>query len=471
MKKLINKLYILTVVLFLGSCGDFGGINTNPNAPVFVGTETLLTGAQQSVSDVVGSYFGELFVQHMSDITYTEDSRYGATRLDFGGWYAGPLANLQKIINLNVSSDTKDRVLSGGSNVNQIGVARIMKAYFFNHIVERWGPLPYSQALKGSDQLLPGYDDESAIYADIIKELKEAAAQLDGGTIKGDIIFKGDTKLWKTFANTLRAQIAIKIADADATLAKATFTDAVNSGLITSTAFYDYLAESANENPWYSRFRTRTDFAISDVFVNFLTSTSDPRLASFADPAKSSGKIVGMPYGLENSSISPPTVSFPHTDNVRGQDKDIPIISMSQVNFMMAEAVARGWITGNAETHYNNAITASMNYWKITNATVISTFLAQPSVKYDAANWKKSIATQMWVSLYDQGYDAWREWRRLDFPKLKVAQAPLNPSEAIPLRNMYPETEKTLNTANYNAVIGKLTGGDTDGAKLWWDKF
>lgn len=340
MKKLINKIYLLALIAMLPSCGDFGDININPNEPTFVGTETLLTSAQRVVSNVVGGYIGVLYVQHMSDITYTEDSRYGATRADYGGWYTGPLANLQKIINLNTDAATKESVLAGGSNDNQVGVARIMKAYFFNHIVERWGPLPYTKALKGNDELLPSYDDESVIYTDLLKELKEASAQLDGGNIQGDIIFNGDTNEWKKFANTLRASIAIKIADADGTLAKSAFTDAVSAGLISSTVFYDYLAESANENPWYSSFRTRTDYAISDVMVEFLESTNDPRLSAFADPAQSTGTIVGMPYGLENSSFSPPTVSFPHSDNVRGQDKDIPIISISQVHFMMAEAAA-----------------------------------------------------------------------------------------------------------------------------------
>jgi len=331
--------------------------------------------------------------------------------------------------------------------------------------------MPYSKALMGNEILLPAYDDESVIYADLLKELKEAASQLDGGTIAGDIIFSGDTEQWKKFANTLRAAIAIKIADADGNLAKSTFTEAVSAGLIEETAYYDILAESSNENPWYTAFRTRTDYAISDVLVDFLTNTNDPRLSAFADPAKSSGVIVGMPYGLENSTFSPPTVSYPHSENVRGQDKDIPIISMAQIHFMMAEAVARGWMTGSAETHYNAAITSSMNAWGVNNISEINTFLAQPGVKYDAANWKKSIGTQKWVALYGQGYDAWTEWRRLDFPVLKIAEAPLNPSEKIPLRFMYPETEITLNMVNYNAAISKLTGGDTDGAKLWWDKF
>ena len=130
---------------------------------------------------------------------------------------------------------------------------------------------------------------------------------------------------------------------------------------------YDYLEEEANENPWFARFRTRRDFAISDVFLDYLNSVNDPRIASFADPALSTGAYVGMPYGLENSSVMPTDVSFPNSTYVKAQDSDIPVISMAQIHFMMAEAAARGWTSEDAEAHYNAAITASMNQWGVTD--------------------------------------------------------------------------------------------------------
>ena len=95
--------------------------------------------------------------------------------------------------------------------------------------------------------------------------------------------------------------------------------------------------------------------------------------------------------------------------------------------------------------------------------------MAQDDVRYDAGNWKKSIGMQKWIALYTQGYDAWQEWRRLDYPELSPAEAPLNPSEDIPLRNMYGSSEKTLNTANYENALNILGGEDTDGIRLWWD--
>lgn len=469
MKNILRNIIALSAVLFLASCGDFGDLNTNPNEPTKVGTETLMASAMRSVSSVVGAATPVLYVQHMSEITYTEGSRYQDVIADFNGWYTGPLINLQTVINLNSDPETASSVLSGGSNNNQIGVASILQSYFFIHIVDRWGPLPYSDALKGTELLLPSYDTEEEIYDAVFAKLKEASGMLDGGAITGDIILGGDTNEWKKFANTLRAVMAIRIADVNPSKAQSEFTDALASGIFNSDVMYDYLAEAANQNPWFARFITRTDYAISDVLFNYLVETNDPRLASFADPVPGTGEIAPMPYGLENSEVQPSEVSFPNSSYVKAQDNDIPIFSLAQIEFMLAEAAERGWTSDDAEAHYNAAITASMNQWGITDAAAIDAFIAQDDVAYDAANWKESIGTQKWVALYTQGYEAWAEWRRLDFPVLSPAQAPLNPSEQIPLRNMYPSSEATLNSSNYEAAVNMIGGTDTDGRPLWWD--
>ncbi|GLR19428.1 SusD/RagB family nutrient-binding outer membrane lipoprotein [Portibacter lacus] len=469
MKFYIKSLYLFCAVAVLASCGDFGDLNVNPNAPTKVGTETLLTSAQRTVSSAVGAVSPELFVQHMSEITYTEGSRYQDVIADFNGWYTGALANLQHIIDLNENPETAGEVLSGGSNANQIGVARIMKAYYFDILVQRWGPVPYSEALKGGSNLGPAYDSEASIYADLFKELEEAAAQLGSGAVAGDIILGGDTDEWKLFANTLRAKIALRLSDVDEGTAKAQFTSAVNAGIFDRTVVYQYLEETANQNPWYGRFVTRQDFAISNTLYDFMIATNDDRLVNFADPANSSGEIVAMPYGLENSDVAPADVSFPNSTYVRAQGVGIPIFSLAQIEFMLAEAAARGWISDDAEAHYNAAIAASMNQWGIDDQDAIDKFIAQDNVAYDAANWKESIGLQKWVALYNQGYDAWVNWRKLDFPVLQPAENPLNVSEQIPLRNMYPESEATVNEENYKAILSTFGGADSDGIRLYWD--
>ena len=46
----------------------------------------------------------------------------------------------------------------------------------------------------------------------------------------------------------------------------------------------------------------------------------------------------------------------------------------------------------------------------------------------------------------------------------------INSSKQIIRRYIYPATEATLNGVNYQAAVGKISGGDTNDGKVWWDK-
>lgn len=478
---------VLLGAALLTSCSDFGDLNVDPNNPSVAKTELLLTNAQRSVSSVVSSVQPILYVQYMAETQYDDDARYQTVQFDFNGWYTGPLADLEEIIRLNSDEATAGDVISGGSNANQLAVARIMKAYYYHMMVERWGPIPYSEALKGSENLRPAYDTEEAIYADLISELKAAVGQMDGGVgVNGDIFFGGDMGEWAKFANALRAKIALRLADANASVAKSEFESAITN-VISSDVSYPYLAEAANQNPWYGRFLTRTDYAVSDVFVDYLKSLNDPRLLMYAEPAPNYddgdgvmefSDINGMPYDTPNpGDITNAEVSFPSRHigaagpGVGIQDAPLPVVTMAEMHFAMAEAAQRGWSVpgGGAADHYAMGVKASMEQWGVYDEAAFNAYMAQPDVAYDAANYKKSIGYQKWIALYPNGYEAWTEWRRLDYPTLNAHSAALNNSGQIPLRHAYPSTEVQLNKENYDAAVS-IIGKDDETVKLYWDR-
>jgi hypothetical protein len=138
--------------------------------------------------------------------------------------------------------------------------------------------------------------------------------------------------------------------------------------------------------------------------------------------------------------------------------------------FLLAEAAERGLggVT-NAETHYNNAIRASMAYWGVSDADA-SVYLAQPSVAYSTAgaSFKEKIGNQKWLGLFDRGVEGWAEWRRLDFPILNVPED-MTYSD-IPVRMPYPYNEDEMNSVSYQAAVNAM-GGDLPTIKLFWDKF
>jgi hypothetical protein len=148
------------------------------------------------------------------------------------------------------------------------------------------------------------------------------------------------------------------------------------------------------------------------------------------------------------------------------------LLDYSEVEFLLAEAVERGFITGSAADHYNKAVTASITYWGGTAAEAAA-YLAQPKVAYTTAGatWKEKIGFQKWLALYNRGWESWVEWRRLDYPRLSPPSGGNVPAGlAIPVRMIYPIIEQTLNGANREAAAGAI-GGDLATTKLWWDKF
>ena len=483
MKNIILKGFLLVALILHGSaCNDFEDININPNAPTAVSPSALLTNSLRYIG-MNGTLFSasrrnipNLYIQHFAETQYTEDSRYQTINFDFSGWFASPLIDLKHIIDLNTDDATKADALSGGSNANQIAVAMIVQSFIFHHITDRWGPIPMSQSLQGRDNFKPAYDSQQQVYDQIFAQLKSAIAMMDGGApVKGDQLFGGDMGMWRKFANSIRMVMALRLSEVDPSKGQAEFNSAMSDGVIGDgeDIMYPFLAEASNENPWYTDQITRTDNAIGSTLVDYMKPLNDPRLNIYADPAVNYGDVRGMPVGISNDragAIPNDEVSFPGNPAVESQNAPGPLLTRSQILFCMAEAAMRGWISGDPGQLYASAIQASMDQWGVTDQAAIDAFLAQDGVAWDAANGMSLIAHQKWVALYNQGYEAWAEWRRLDLPVLEPAEDAIHPSGQIPVRQGYPVSERDNNSANYEAAVGMLGGPDDLTTPLWWDK-
>jgi hypothetical protein len=498
----MKKISLITVILCFGfySCNwdDFGDINVNPNASTTPKTSALLTNAMLSAGGTITATTGALYVQMIANKQYTSEDNYLTINFSQDGWYNGPLADLQKIIELNTDEATKGIASGDGSNENQIAVAKIMQSYYYLFMTNRWGDLPYSEALKGgSDGLLtPVFDTQEAIYDGCIQALKDAVAMIDtdAAPVKGDIILDGDMEMWKKFANTVRLTAALRLSKANATKAQAEFADAYSDGVIaldnSENVKYSYLNVQTYENPYYNSFVTlaRKDWTVADPLMNFLqmnTYTSphsgavgkmnvaaDPRLPVYAAPIENTtSTYIGMPYGLSEAaagSVPNSQVSFLGTA-FRQQNSPAWIFTSAQVAFSLAEGVLKGWIAGSAQTFYLTGIQASLDFHGVGSG--YATYITNTEVAYNPARALEQIITQKWIALFPNGYEAWAEWRRTGFPTLTPAAGALTESGQIPRRHAYSTAEATLNSTNYEAAISRqgFAADDLDG-RVWWDK-
>ncbi|NCI47269.1 SusD/RagB family nutrient-binding outer membrane lipoprotein [Sediminibacterium soli] len=462
---------------------DFGDTNVNPGATSTPVTSALLTNVEAGIGDYAVSIQPGQYAQYFSETQYPGTSLYTAPILSFSGLYSGDLYDLQNIINQNTDPATKGIVGSAGTNANQIAVARILKAYIFWTITDRWGDIPYSEALKGIANKLPKYDTQKAIYEDLIKELKEANAQFDntGTKFAGDVLMNVSSSTatsvwsakWKKFANSLRMLIALrtsKIYPGATEWAATEFKSALNdaAGYISANnenIVVGYVGTNY-PNPFYSNYvvSARVDNAESKVVTDFLSNNNDPRLASYGTTPN------GFPYGLDRANAVLITSGIAYILKGPGTAATDPVnlLTAAVVTFARAEAAERGWTPEVAAALYVQGITLSFAQYGYT-ATQAANYVAQTNILYGTGNLEK-IGTQRWLATYPDGTQAWAEWRRTGFPVLTPAPYATNPGKQIPRRYIYGTDEYSLNGTNAKAAAARMSSGDVQDSKVWWDK-
>ena len=294
MKQIKNlKTLILAVLVSFTACDtvDFGDTNVDPNSPSNSVPSLLLTNVQRGMSGYVATTTANLYVQYLSNGQYDEESRYQTLNWGTDGAYA-TLQDIEQILAINSGDDTKVAAQAYGSNGNQMAAATILKVWYYQMMTERWGYLPYSEANNAAVTTKPKYDSQEEIYMGLFTELDAALGMINSGNgPDGDILFGGDMTQWRTFANTIKMVMGLRLSKANPTTGASMFNQGM-TGAISSNANniqYTYLTEDSNDNPWQDRFETRKDYLMSDVFVDYLVGTGtntapeDPRLAKFSD--------------------------------------------------------------------------------------------------------------------------------------------------------------------------------------------
>jgi hypothetical protein len=478
MKSIIKKSWLLGVVLLsvaLPSCEDVTELNIDPNQPVSVPATNLLTQAEYTLYNLqqgtgLNAGWGLLMTQQWAENEYADASRYEVDANSFNGtwgtFYTGILNELKVARGIieadeNVPADIK---------TNQIAIVDIITVDAFHAVTDMWGDIPYSQALN-TEFPNPTYDAQSAVYPALLAKLDGAIASLNpasGSFSSGDIIWNGNVAAWKKTGASLLMRMAMRVSDVDAAMAQQYVTKAASYGVITSNAENALFTFDASDptlsNPNWNNVNiaNRDDFAVSDVLVKRLTAIGDPRLPVFAAETPS-GTIEGMPFGLTdaNAFALKSQTSRP-SDMVRSAGMPHVIIDAAEVAFMTAEAIERGFLSGNAAAAYNNAVTFSMAYWGITDAIALAGYLEANA--YNADNWKESIGNQKWIAFYMNGVQGWAEHRRLDFPVLEASSDAV--ISTIPTRLPYPISEDTNNGTALDAVTSDINNITN---KLWWD--
>ncbi len=474
MRKLL--LFTAFLALLFTSCKkDLTTLNVDPKGASSVPSYTLFSNAQLNLANnlatpSVNVNIWRMVAQHWTETTYPDESNYDlGTRNIPQNWfhalYRDVLINLEEAKKL-IPVDVTDPAIQK----NQLAIVDVMKVFTYHYLVTTFGNIPYSEALN-IENVQPKYDDAAAIYTDLMATLNAAISNLDESSESfgsHDLLYGGDVALWKKFANSFKLKMGMMMADYDAGAAK-TAVESAAPGVFTSNddnAIFHFLDATPNTNPvWVNLVQSgRKDFVAANTLVTVMKGLTDPRIPLYFTPDNSGVAYNGGIYGANNNYA---TFSKPN-DAILEPTFPTWFMDYAEVEFLLAEAVERGFtVGGTAASHYNAAVTASIEFWGGTAAQAAA-YLALPAVNYATApgTYKQKIGTQKWIALYERGHDAWTEWRRLDYPVLVAPPAAVT---AIPVRFTYPVSEQNLNKSNYDAASAAI-GTDVVTTKLWFDK-
>lgn len=510
MKKIFIYLTIIGIFSATTACDNgFEDVNKNPVLATTTDPVYLFSNAQFGSAIATQNYQMQIVQQINTPYTgVLEGGNHNAvsdpnSNANFNSLYLqnGPVNLLTTVIYF-----TKDNP----ARSNLYNMARIWKSYVFMVLVDTYGDVPYFEAgkafLEGIN--LPKYDDQKLIYEDILKELEEGTKALDAtkSIESGDLFYKGNIAQWKKLGNSLLLRAGMRYSKIDAAKAKTIVMKAVdpaNGGLLSANTDNALIAFNSTFNhPLANYFQgtERGNVYLGKAFVDYLKTTSDPRLKVISVKYETPGNPVatagaenttpadqeGMPYGYNESTIAtapgfPGKIgsAFKYSQiNRKTLGKiDAPefFITYSQTQLLQAEAVVRGWITGDAKILYETGVKAHMA--QMTNYDVSAaistadqdTYLA--ANPYVAAKAIELINNQYWISSFLNGSEAWANFRRSGFPTLPVNTYPgKDPSVKDFIRRLvYPVLEKSVNEVNYKEAVARM-GPDELGTPVFWDK-
>lgn len=513
-----NKIIYFLLLFGVFSCTkDFEEINLNPNNPVVVEPGFLLTNSQFETLNLYGGEMNRVvffnYTHHFAGFQ-GEFQRYtysvGSNNNYWRNTFVRCLQPVNQIVELYEGDPTY---------ANRVAIAKIWKAYIFSNAVSMWGPIPMTEALKGTPSV--AFDNEKDVYYHLMDELKAqiVAIDLDGDSFanNSDKIYNGDLLKWKKFANTLRLRLALRISKADPQKAeqvtKEIWQESV--GVISSkseTAAMNWGTTSDTWSHLYDRvvYNYSSNVATIPVFnesmVYHMKPYNDARISVYAQPSKR-GPFIGEYFGQnisyggggEYTSRENPHFGLKQDDySYLGTrfllpDAEYIFLSYAEAAFLKAEAALNGWWNdNNPETFYYEGIDASFNHYDLT-ADKAQEYKLTPGIKWgsetdsigrqrefqdwmgicdsyiEAGDYYRQIIMQHWLAIPGQGVDAWALIRRSQVLEFQPQFATYDGMfKYVPGRLPYPDAEIATNPAAVANAVSWLDGPDGLFTKLWF---
>jgi hypothetical protein len=525
------SLVLLSTGLLLSTCTKkYAEINTDRNTIATVGAAELPFLFSKAEAFAIHDYWRYQVAQNLFSDQYAQYFACTATyfpsdrlniRMDWVKWAFDPVYT-------DMMPQLQSIMAATSANSAENALANIVWVLGFHRITDYWGPIPYFKAGQPGNSI--PYDPQDKIYDDFFKRLTAAVAALKANSTAqpfgtGDLIYGGNVAKWIKFANTLRLRLALRISKVDPTRAKTEAEAAVAGGVMTDSPADDALLQKSEKGSNFNGLSIMSDwneFRMSASMESTLKGYSDPRMPVYFLPTENSAKAHaadpskpleynGVRNGLtstqlteainkpeNNSHAGPRWASTAYPGGTSGYlSTPQNVMCTAEAYFLRAEGALLGWnMNGESKDLYEAGIANSMKQWGITDAAAIQAYINSTGtpiapqdylnsppvsnipVKFNTADinmQQQQIATQKWLALYPDGFEAWADYRRSRYLKLYPIANSENPD--IPNPNVqwirripFLDDEKGSNGQAVSDAVKLLNGPDKVTTPLWWDK-
>ncbi|MFT3823943.1 MAG: SusD/RagB family nutrient-binding outer membrane lipoprotein [Chitinophagaceae bacterium] len=525
-KNLIIACMVLMAMPALHSCKKgFDSLNVDPINIIETSSDKLLAPALVN-SLWPGMSRNRSFTNELMQVTVSQSDgdntvfRYAfrSSMSDYlwNAWFV-QLTNFKQVDSLARITDTAK---GKTANASYQAIGKIGKVWLFSNLTDTYGNIPYFHALEGDQQnVIPAFDKQKDIYLDMFNQLEQANTLLAAGTaivVSSDPIYKGDVTKWRKFANSLYLRLLLRISGKAEVQQQCI---AKIKEIVDNPSQYPIFQSNADcarllwsggtsttdpyTSPYVNGVRAQ-DFrapALCSFFLDNLIDWADPRYVSSSQNGYGSGSIgrFGISQASGGGWFGVKSGYLPGTGDTKGcyfqsydntstggtwslQQNTLTgiIMQYAEVQFILAEAAIKGWISGSAKTFYNQGIASAINYWVpvFPESTTSSNFTLHLA-NLDAAGqlWNDNLSLdskmemihlQKYYALFMTDLQQWFEYRRTGHPILPKGPG-LQNGGVMPARLVYPVYVQAANPVNYKAAVA-VQGPDEIFTNVWWQQ-
>lgn len=487
----------------------------------------------------VDNYAGYMVVPH--NFSHGQGGLLNSTYAYNQDYCDGPYGAFLGVKN-NIANMINHPMIDSIPELKAIGL--LIFDYSAQEMVDLYGSIPYFDHKANKESNPFTFNKMEEIYISIVDNLDTINACLKHFETRPDwykagvqsILLQNDVisqdrsvESWRRLANSLKLRMAVHIAKVQPDKAKKWAEEAVQAGVIETTAQEMYLDPLmlGYSNPLSEIAISWGDTRLNASFESLLASLKHPYLeyvfeknsniiVNKDDPndiMQANTRIIGLRAGIRMSPGQAYKDNFRIAYSSIKNDPENPamagaplyVMKLSEVQFLRAEGDLRGWtMGGSAQQFYEAGIQNAQveHRWNPIYPNYVDEYMSLEAAvpykyedQYDHSNdiesvttigvkWNEGdsketklekIITQKYIAAFPYSYEAWNDLRRTGYPKLFPV---LNVEDGdgslvqgdiirrIPLPGR--DTSVGMNDINTSGIEA-LGGDDKQGTRVWWD--